>query len=105
MGRSVLKKHINYSTIDGSSFSSFRREDSADRLKARVRNLAEAVILQSLEDLWDPEYRGGSRDFFKGNGFRICADIAGLDSHKKIRFLHFIGGRRYGNIRSRFKEK
>jgi hypothetical protein len=74
-------------------------------MSTKLRSLAEAVILQSLEDLWEPAFRTESRDFFEGDGFRICADIAGLDSYKQIRFLHFIGGRRYGSIQRRSQKK
>lgn len=42
------------------------------------RSLAEAIILQSMEDLWDPQHRQQSLDFFSGEGFEICAGMAGL---------------------------
>jgi hypothetical protein len=57
------------------------------------KSLAEAIILQSTEDLWVPSHRGESQDFFKGDGFRICAEIAGMNSTKRYRFLHLIGGK------------
>jgi len=47
------------------------------------RNLAEAIILQSLEDLGDPRYSRESMDFFTGPGFKLCAEIAGLHSTEK----------------------
>ena len=65
-----------------------------------VKNLAEAIIFQSLEDIWFPEHKKESMDFFKGSGFRICAEIAGLDARKQLRVINLLGGTRNGrNIR------
>lgn len=61
-----------------------------------VKCLAEAIILQSLEDLWNPEYRDESREFFEGDGFKICSELAGIDSMKQFKILHLVGGRKYG---------
>ncbi len=59
----------------------------------RYKNLAEAVILQSMEDLWHPSYKEESREFFEGDGFKICAEIAGLNSMKKFKCIHLMGGK------------
>ncbi len=56
------------------------------------KSLAEAVILQSMEDLWNPSHRDESKVFFKGDGFKICAEIAGMNSIKQNKFLHLLGG-------------
>jgi hypothetical protein len=56
------------------------------------KSLAEAIILQSMEDLWSPEYRRESMDFFKGDGFKICAEIADLNINKQSKILHLVGG-------------
>jgi hypothetical protein len=56
----------------------------------RLKNLAEAIILQSIEDLWSPTHRQKSMEFFAGDGFNHCADIAGMkiiDRLKLIRML------------------
>jgi hypothetical protein len=58
------------------------------------RNLAEAVILQSLEDLWYPVHRKESREFFEGEGFKIYAKIAEIDSLRKFKIIHLTGRRR-----------
>ncbi len=58
------------------------------------RNLAEAVILQSLEDLCHPSYRRESKEFFKGDGYKICAEIAEIPFHKKNN--NNGGGRKHG---------
>lgn len=59
-----------------------------------IKHLAEAVILQSLEDVWDPDYTSGSMEFFEGDGFKICADIAEINRFKQNKILHLLGGRK-----------
>jgi hypothetical protein len=58
-------------------------------------NLAEAVILQSIEDFWVPGQRLQSMDFFKGEGFNLYAKIAGLDTVNQMKILCLLGGERY----------
>lgn len=67
------------------------------------RNLAEAVILQSLEDLWNPLYREESKEFFKGEGFKIYAEILDFNSLKKFKIIHLAGGRKYGRTVSVYR--
>lgn len=55
-----------------------------------IRNLAEAVILQSMSDLWDEEEREDCVKFFKGERFRICADMAGIDVSDQIKLLTMV---------------
>src|SRR5512143_3025437 len=43
-----------------------------------ARRLAEAIILQSIEDLWNPVCKKGSLMFFQGDGFALCSEIAGI---------------------------
>ena len=54
---------------------------------ARIKVLAEAVLLQSLEDLWIDEERHKCIDFFSGEEFHICSKIAGLGSNDKLKML------------------
>jgi len=61
-----------------------------------MKNLAEAIILQSLEDIWSPAFKKESRDFFSGEGFRICSEIAGLDAIRQLKVIHLIGGKGNG---------
>ncbi len=58
------------------------------------RSLAEAVILQSLEDLSDPLHREESREFFRGDGFKIYGDIADLYFLNKRKIIHLTKGRK-----------
>ena len=66
-----------------------------------IKHLAEAVILQSLEDLWDPDYTAGSMEFFEGDGFKICADIAEINRFKRYKILHLLGGKKNAENRLR----
>lgn len=66
-----------------------------------IIHLAEAVILQSLEDLCTQDYAEDSMEFFEGEGFRICADIAGISYSKQNKILHLLGGNHYAENRLR----
>jgi|OpeIllAssembly_1097287.scaffolds.fasta_scaffold109817_1 hypothetical protein len=54
------------------------------------RKIAEAIILQAVEDLWSPVYRKESVDFFTGEGFVICARIVGMGLYQKLRLIQLI---------------
>ena len=57
---------------------------------AQIKRLAEAILLQSLEDLWIDEEKSNSIVFFGGEGFRICSEIAGMSSDEKVKMLNII---------------
>ncbi len=61
-------------------------------------NLAEAVILQALEDMWNERYFKESINFFTGDGFSTWSSIAGLDAFEQYRIL-LIASRRLNEIR------
>ncbi len=52
-----------------------------------LRSLAEAIILQAAEDLWDEDYRKQSTAFFSDEGFSCWAMIAGMTLDEQVRFL------------------
>lgn len=52
-----------------------------------LNNLAEAIILQALEDMWDERYFKESIQFFMGDGFTVWSYIAGLDVYKQYMIL------------------
>lgn len=52
-----------------------------------LNNLAEAIILQALEDMWDERYFKESISFFQGEAFPIWSYIAGLDVYKQYTIL------------------
>jgi hypothetical protein len=55
-----------------------------------ARKLAESIILQSIEDLWDRASRKQSLSFFKEKGFSICAGIADLGIYDQMLLLDMI---------------
>ena len=63
---------------------------SEQKVKARIQSLAEAVILQAIEDLFDSSERNKSIDFFKGETFTLCAETAGLSTLEQIRIIRML---------------
>ena len=57
---------------------------------ARIKGLADAILLQSIEDLWTEVERSNCIDFFSGEGFRICSEIAGMSSDEKVKILNMV---------------
>jgi hypothetical protein len=55
-----------------------------------LRRLAEAVIMQAMEDLWDREYRIQSLDFFSGERFEYCAELAGMPLYEQLALLKIL---------------
>ncbi len=61
-----------------------------DSDRKRLAALAEAVILQTLEDLWSKTHKEKSLAFFTTEGFHICADIAGMKIADRLRLLRLL---------------
>jgi hypothetical protein len=57
---------------------------------SHVRSLAEAIILQSIEDLWNPSCKKGSLLFFEDAGFALCSEIAGIRYIKQLAMLRML---------------
>ena len=55
-----------------------------------IRNIAELIILQCIEDLWNERERYLSAHFFTGEGFPLCAGIAGMDLNDQGRLLNIV---------------
>ncbi len=55
-----------------------------------VRGLAEGIILQSIEDLWNENHRGECIAFFTGREFSICAEIAGMNLPDQLKVLNLV---------------
>ena len=49
------------------------------------KSLAEAIILQTMEDLWDEKERADAVRFFDGDGFSACSEIAGMNFFEQLR--------------------
>ena len=63
---------------------------SRQKVKSLIKSFAEAVILQSIEDLFDSLQRKESIDFFKGEGFKLYAKIAGLSPADQTRIIRML---------------
>jgi hypothetical protein len=59
-------------------------------IRSSLRNLTEAIILQSVEDLWDEGHKSECLTFFEREGFDICAGIAGIESSDRLRLIDMI---------------
>lgn len=55
-----------------------------------IRNRAEAIILQSVEDLYDKRQERDCLTFFRGEGFDISAGLAGLNVKDQRKLLELI---------------
>ncbi len=55
-----------------------------------VKGLAEGIILQSIEDLWNENHRGECIAFFTGREFSICAEIAGMNLPDQLKVLNLV---------------
>jgi hypothetical protein len=66
--------------------------------KNNLTTLAEAIILQSFEDLFDEKYIEDCKAFFYGKGFNICAEIAGMKTIEQIKLINLV--RKYLDNRS-----
>ena len=53
----------------------------------RLKNLAEAIIVQSMEDLWNRNHKKESSQFFMGEGFRLASEMAGMSAVDRLRLL------------------
>ncbi|KAF0143303.1 MAG: hypothetical protein FD156_2722 [Nitrospirae bacterium] len=53
-----------------------------------AKTLAEAIILQTMEDLWDKNERADAVRFFDGEGFSACAEIAGMNFFEQVRLYN-----------------
>jgi hypothetical protein len=55
-----------------------------------LKKLAEGIILQSIEDLWNENYREDCITFFKGKDFRLCAELAGMELSDQVELLRLV---------------
>ena len=55
-----------------------------------LRDLSEAIILQAASDLLGALHDKDSLDFFSGEGFRLCAQMARMDHDEKVTFLRML---------------
>jgi len=55
-----------------------------------LRELAEGIILQSIEDLSDQNLREDCITFFKGTDFITCAELAAMDVADQVKLLNIV---------------
>ncbi len=55
-----------------------------------MKELAEGVILQSIEDLWSKKLKSESIRFFNGGGFSIYAEIADMNLYDEVRLIDLV---------------
>jgi hypothetical protein len=53
-----------------------------------VVSLMEGIILQSFTDLWTGGEIDACIQFFRGEGFGICANLAGINLHDQVKVLN-----------------
>lgn len=58
--------------------------------RSSLKNLAEAIILQSIEDLWSKTHQKESIEFFTGEGFRHCADMADMSVVDRLKIIRML---------------
>jgi hypothetical protein len=55
-----------------------------------VKSLAEGIILQCVEDLWDESLREDCILFLRSEEFRICAELAGICLPEQVMLLDMV---------------
>lgn len=59
-----------------------------------VRQLAESIILQALEDLWSPLRSTESIRFFNGRGFQLCSAMADMTAEERLKLMTLVAAAR-----------
>ncbi len=55
-----------------------------------LRDLSEAIILQSADDLLSGPNEEDALEFFGGEGFRLCSEMAKMSHDDKLAFLEML---------------
>jgi hypothetical protein len=55
-----------------------------------LKELAEGIILQSIEDLYNADERQDCVTFSGSNNFIICAEMAEMDTASQVRLLDLV---------------
>ena len=70
-----------------------------------TRALAEAVIMQSICDLWKPGEKEASVKFFKGKWFERYAAAAGMGPRERNRLIRTLGSAAKAGTLSKLKSR
>jgi hypothetical protein len=65
-------------------------EDAGPAANSHARSHAEAIILQSIEDLWNTMCMRGSLMFFEGGAFVPSSEIARISHIKQLDMLRML---------------
>jgi len=101
-GNLALEKSVV--PVRRASITSSMMSTSIKKIESRIKFLAEAVILQAIEDLFDPSERKRSIDFFNSDNFSLCAEIAGLNAVDQIRIIRMLVNQGSGSLLLRRKK-
>lgn len=55
-----------------------------------IKTLAERILLQALEDLWDDDQRSEAVQFFRRESFILCAEMADMHVYDQVRLLTLV---------------
>lgn len=55
-----------------------------------MKKLAEGIIMQSIEDLWDTCERKKCEQFFVGEGVSICSELAGMSLYDEVKLFNLV---------------
>jgi hypothetical protein len=55
-----------------------------------LRSLAEGIIVQSMEDMWDESLSEECTAFFRSEEFRLCAELAEMGLSEQVRILDMV---------------
>jgi hypothetical protein len=55
-----------------------------------LKSLAEGIIVQSMEDLWEDDLREDCVAFFRGEEFRTCAELADMSLNEQLKILDMV---------------
>ena len=55
-----------------------------------MKSLAEAIIMQSITDLWKEDERENCLKFLKGEDFSVCAEMAGMSLPDQIKLMTLV---------------
>ena len=70
-----------------------------------MKSLAEAIIMQSITDLWKEDERESSLKFFKGEDFSVCAEMAGMDLPDQIKLMTLVNKSvKHGLVKKKIKK-
>ncbi len=98
MRNKIMKSNSDKAkTTDGSSSLRKKRPGA-------LSSLAEAIILQSIEDLWLEKEKSDCMNFFTGEGFHIYAKLSCMDFPDQVKVLTLVKNI-YGKIRSNQQKK